>query len=54
MAQEFEDITSLVKRATSLFQERFKSEPTVAVCSPGRVNLIGELDLRLNKSKYRS
>jgi galactokinase len=31
-----------VRQATSLFQERFGSRPTVVVSAPGRVNLLGE------------
>ncbi|KZS17139.1 Galactokinase [Daphnia magna] len=42
MAQECEDITSLAKRASALFFRRFEYEGTVVVCSPGRVNLIGD------------
>jgi len=33
---------SPTRQATSLFQERFGSRPTVLVSAPGRVNLIGE------------
>ena len=33
---------SPVRQATSLFQERFGSRPSVVVSAPGRVNLLGE------------
>ncbi|XP_046463941.1 galactokinase-like [Daphnia pulex] len=42
MAHENEDIPTLVKRANDLFMQRFKYEASVFVCSPGRVNLIGD------------
>lgn len=36
------EIEDLVKEAVNAFKVQFKSEPTVAACAPGRVNLIGE------------
>jgi len=35
-------VEDLVKEAVSAFKDKFKCEPTVAACAPGRVNLIGE------------
>lgn len=51
MARECEDISSLVKRASDFFLQRFKYEGTVVVCSPGRVNLIGGQSTRLKLRK---
>ena len=42
MASKFEDPSSLVQNAVQLYQNKFGSRPAVAVCAPGRVNLIGE------------
>lgn len=28
--------------AKTFFEEKFQASPTIAVCAPGRVNLIGE------------
>ena len=37
------DVGSLKKDAVELFKKTFgNEEPSVAVCAPGRVNLIGE------------
>ena len=39
----FENLTHCVERAKTLFSEKIGGEaPTIAVCAPGRVNLIGE------------
>ena len=32
----------VLAEAKNFFEEHFKLSPTVAVCAPGRVNLIGE------------
>lgn len=42
MTSELQDNPTLLKRATELFTIRFERQPSVAVCSPGRVNLIGD------------
>ena len=42
MSDAYDSIEILLKKATTLFQQRFSQQPTVAVCSPGRVNLIGD------------
>lgn len=42
MAQEIEDVFTLLETAKTLFKSHFKNEPNVAVCAPGRVNLLGE------------
>ena len=42
MASVYDSIEVLSQKATDLFQQRFGQKPTVAVCSPGRVNLIGD------------
>ncbi|KAF2897693.1 hypothetical protein ILUMI_08487 [Ignelater luminosus] len=42
MAEEIPTIESLLEQATKVYKEEFKSDPDVAVCAPGRVNLIGE------------
>nr|CAH0112930.1 unnamed protein product [Daphnia galeata] len=42
MAHEYEEIPTLVKRANDLFLQRFNYNASVVVCSPGRVNLIGD------------
>ena len=41
-ASKYLSVDELVKEANDRFKEEFKSEPTVRVCAPGRVNLIGE------------
>ena len=50
MASDLEDVSSLVERATTLFREKYKYDPSVVVCSPGRVNLIGNW---LTHSKWK-
>lgn len=42
MAAEVPSVEELVQKASSAFQERFKSAPELGACAPGRVNLIGE------------
>lgn len=42
MAAKYEEIHALVKRTTGFFVEKFGEPPVVAVCAPGRVNLIGD------------
>lgn len=42
MASLYSDVHTLVLNASELFEKRFGRKPTVAVCSPGRVNLIGD------------
>ncbi len=42
MAAKYEEIDALVKRTTGFFVEKFGEPPVVAVCAPGRVNLIGD------------
>jgi len=32
----------VVQEAKTSFEEKFKASPSLAVCAPGRVNLIGE------------
>ena len=32
----------VVQEAKASFEEQFKDSPSIAVCAPGRVNLIGE------------
>ena len=39
---KFSSLEELLKQADDRFKEEFKSEPTVRVCAPGRVNLIGD------------
>jgi galactokinase len=36
------DTSALEDQASSVFKEKFGSDPAVAVFAPGRVNLIGE------------
>lgn len=35
-------VLDVLAEAKNFFQEQFKCSPTIAVCAPGRVNLIGE------------
>ncbi|XP_066292194.1 galactokinase-like [Branchiostoma lanceolatum] len=42
MVTRVESAAELVARAVSTFTDHYKEKPTVAVCGPGRVNLIGE------------
>lgn len=35
-------VQNVLAEAKNFFQEQFKCSPTIAVCAPGRVNLIGE------------
>lgn len=42
MASKIPEISQLVQKASTAFQERFSAAPMVAACGPGRVNLIGE------------
>lgn len=44
MASKFPTVSELVSEARRLYSQEFGQEehPTVAVCAPGRVNLIGE------------
>ncbi|KAF5288301.1 hypothetical protein FQR65_LT12033 [Abscondita terminalis] len=42
MAENIPSVESLVAEATKVFKEEFNCIPDVAVCAPGRVNLIGE------------
>lgn len=41
-ATHIKDVEDLVKEAKTAFRDQFQSEPDVAACAPGRVNLIGE------------
>ena len=54
MASDLEDVSSLVERATTLFREKYEYDPSVVVCSPGRVNLIGNGLLILNENKEKT
>lgn len=36
------DVGALVAEARRVYRENFAEDPRVAVCAPGRVNLIGE------------
>lgn len=42
MAEPIDDVTTLLATAKSTFSSRFDTEPNIAVCAPGRVNLLGE------------
>ncbi|KAK5640775.1 hypothetical protein RI129_009322 [Pyrocoelia pectoralis] len=42
MAEEIPTIENLLQMATDIYQQEFDNTPDVAVCAPGRVNLIGE------------
>ena len=42
MASSYEDVQTLLDRGIKLFKEKFDQLPTVAVCAPGRVNIIGD------------
>lgn len=42
MAEPIDDLTTLLTTAKSAFSSRFDTEPNIAVCAPGRVNLLGE------------
>ncbi|KAF5285913.1 hypothetical protein FQA39_LY04374 [Lamprigera yunnana] len=42
MAEDIPSVEYLLAEATKVYKEEFKSNPDVAVCAPGRVNLIGE------------
>lgn len=35
-------VESLLRRAIDLFKSEFETNPEIAACGPGRVNLIGE------------
>lgn len=35
-------VEDILKEAVDAFKSKFNSEPSVAACAPGRVNLIGE------------
>lgn len=35
-------VEDILKQAVDEFKAKFKTEPSVAACAPGRVNLIGE------------
>lgn len=37
-----EDVEALVAEARRVYRDNFGEDPCVAVCAPGRVNLIGE------------
>lgn len=37
-----EDVGTLVTEAHRVYRDNFGEDPQVAVCAPGRVNLIGE------------
>ena len=41
-ASKFLSLEELLKQANDRFKKEFKSEPSVRVFAPGRVNLIGE------------
>lgn len=42
MAQNIPTIESLLEEAQKIYKNEFGDEADVAVCAPGRVNLIGE------------
>ncbi|XP_078691188.1 galactokinase-like [Branchiostoma floridae x Branchiostoma belcheri] len=42
MVTKVESAAELVARAVSTFRDQYGEKPTIAVCGPGRVNLIGE------------
>lgn len=42
MAEQIDDVTTLLTTAKSAFSSRFDTEANIAVCAPGRVNLLGE------------
>lgn len=43
MASSFPGVSELVAEARRVYEQAFRGEaPRVAVCAPGRVNLIGE------------
>jgi len=42
MASPVPAVSDVVEEARRLYEQSFGSRPEVAVCAPGRVNLIGE------------
>lgn len=42
VAMRMENVEDLVAEARRVYREKFTADPEVAVCAPGRVNLIGE------------
>ncbi|XP_046352083.1 galactokinase-like [Haliotis rufescens] len=42
MACEIPTVESTLKQAAAVFRDKFGSDPNLAACAPGRVNLIGE------------
>ena len=35
-------VNELLKKAVTMFEDKFRQKPAHAACAPGRVNLIGE------------
>lgn len=42
MATQLSTFDELLKSTVKSFKSIYKAEPNIAVCAPGRVNLIGE------------
>jgi galactokinase len=42
MASQVPSIEHLIQQAKERFIQEFQSDPNIAACAPGRVNLIGE------------
>ena len=42
MASKYTDENSLLREAVKRFTKEFNTQPEIASCAPGRVNLIGE------------
>lgn len=42
MACEIPTVENTLKQAAAVFRDKFGSDPNLAACAPGRVNLIGE------------
>lgn len=41
-AEDRSTVDNLLQHGIELFRDEFQTDPTVAGCAPGRVNLIGE------------